>query len=246
MGLFDYFSKDKQAERKRSAAHKKLTNMYYQKVDRLASADMMAAMGAEGDDEAIRILLIRFEQQAPNGTIDREEKNYVHDLLVDLGDRAVDVVSNYVRRAEKAVWWPLQVLENLLDGKTFVAFLREVLDETDTDYVRNPEKKIGLVQYAATMGVPSLVEPVVRFVGDHDETVRFTAVDALAKFGGETGGHALVARLADPAEESGRIRKRICEALADLGTPTGDHAETVSGRLADGFKLDDEGRVVRR
>jgi len=246
MGLLDYFSKDKQAERKRAACHKKLTNMYYQKVDRLAAADTMAAMAAEGDDEALKILLLRFEQLAPNGTIDREEKNYVHDLLVDLGDRAIDVVSTYVRTTDKAVWWPLQVLENVLDGPDFVAFLAELLETTDTDYVRNPEKKLGLVQYAATMGVPSLVSPLCRFVEDHDETVRFNAVDALTKFGGETAGNAFAARLADPDEDSGRIRARICEALAELGTPTGEHAEAIRGRLVKGFVMDDEGHVVRR
>jgi HEAT repeat protein len=246
MGLFDYWSKDKQGERKRAAAHKKLTNMYYQKVDRLVAADTMAGMGAEGDDEAIKILLVRFEQQAQNSTIDREEKNYVHDLLVDLGDRAVDVVSAYVRTTDRAVWWPLQVLENVLEGAEFVALLADLLETTDIDYVRNPEKKLGLVQYAATMGVPSLVDPLARFIADHDETVRFNAADVLAKFAGERGGPIFAARLADPEEESGRIRKRLCEALADLGTSTGEHAEALGTRLADGFDLDDTGRVIRR
>ena len=113
MGLFDYFSKEAATERKRERCRKKLTNMYYQKADRLASAEGAYELAREGDIESIRVLLARFEHLCPSHTIDREEKEYVVELLVSLEDPAVEQIVDYCRKTAKGIYWPIQVLEEL-------------------------------------------------------------------------------------------------------------------------------------
>lgn len=243
MGLFDYFSSEARTDRRREACLKKLTNMYYQKNDRLAAAHTAAEMAAEGDRASFDVLLRRFEHLAPSTTIDREEKEYVHDLLVGLGDRAIEPVKTYVRRTGSPVYWALQVLDGIIGPEALGVFIAELLEDMDTDYWREPEKKIGIVQIAGEYPSPGMPDALVPFLADHAEQVRFNAVDSLLRCAGDDAKAHLVARLLDPDEESIRIRKRIAEACMEQGWDLSDQADAVAERLPDGWRIDG-GRVV--
>ncbi len=237
MGLFDYFSSDARIERRRAACLKKLTNMYYQKNDRLAAAHAAAEMAAEGDTASIEVLLRRFEHLAPSTTIDREEKEYVHDLLVGLGDRAIEPVKSYVRSTGSPVYWALQVLDGLIGPEALGRFIVELLEQMDNDYWREPEKKIGIVQIAGEYPAPGMTAALESFLDDHAEQVRFNAVDSLVRCAGDDARSLLVKRLVDPDEDSIRLRKRIAEALAEHSWELGDDADAVAERLPDGWKI---------
>lgn len=239
MGLFDYFSKDAAAARRRESCRKKLSNMYYQKTDRLAAAEIAADMARQGDDEALRILFVRFENKAQNQTIDQEEKGYVVDLLVGLGDRAVPTLIDYIKKTTYAVYWPLQVLDELWDRQRFAEFLAEVLEETDTGYWRDPEKKIGLIQLAETYQHDRLGNALVPFLEDHTEEIRFKAVDGLLRNDYAVAKDAIIARAASGEEEGNRVRVRIAEGLAQKAWNLGEHADAVAANLPAGFRVKD-------
>lgn len=244
MGLFDYFSKDAAAKRRRATIQKKLTNMYYQQTDRLASAEMAADMARQGDDEALKLLFVRFENKAQNQTIDQEEKGYVVDLLVGLGDRAVPFVIDYIKATGHAVYWPLQVLDELWDRSKFAEFLAEVLEQTDTDYTRDPAKKIGLIQLAETYRHDRLGAALVPFLADHTEEVRFKTIDGLLRNDYDIAQNALVARLASGEEDGNRVLVRLAEGLAQKSWDLGEHAGAVNDHLPEGFEVRG-GKVVR-
>lgn len=254
MGLFDLFTKGDPAEKKREAALKKLTNMYYQKIDRMAAAESCAELARAGDSEAIAILLRRFEHLAPNTTSDREEKEYVVNLLVDLGAPAVAPIEAYVKRTAQPVYWPMLVLENLLDDDRFADLYADVLRATDNDYHRDPERKLGLVQGAGERTTDAVRDALLPFLDDHHEDVRHAAVDSLLRVtdkrveAGDAGAEdtartALVERLGGE-EESIRIRSRILEAFARRGWSVEDRAELVRQHLVSGYRLD--GLKVRK
>lgn len=235
MGLFDYFSKDAGDARKRERALKKLTNMYYQQADRMASADSAFELAEQGDTEAVKVLLARFEHLCPSHTVDREEKEYVVNLLVALGDKGVETISDYCRKTTKAVFWPLKVLEKLWPADMLADFISEVLENTDTDYWRDPEKKIGLMQIAAPHHGERLSKALLPFVEDHAEEVRFGAVDAL--MGREFDAReALLERLAG-GEESLRVKQRLAKGFADKGWDLGDRTDAVIAALPPGFEV---------
>lgn len=242
MGLLDYFSKDAGAARKRERALKKLTNMYYQQADRLASADSAFELAEAGDVEAVRVLLARFEHLCPSHTIDREEKDYVVGLLVSLGDKAVEPVTEYCRRTSKAIYWPLKVLEKLWSGEMLADFVAEILESTDTDYWRDPEKKVGLMQSAGAHRSERVTQALLPFVEDHHEDVRFGAVDAILGRGYDAS-EQLLPRLAGD-EPSLRVRQRIATAFARNAWPLGDRIEDVVANLPEGFTVA-SGKVVQ-
>ncbi len=245
MGLFDYFSKEAATERKRERCRKKLTNMYYQKADRLASAEGAYELAREGDIESIRVLLARFEHLCPSHTIDREEKEYVVELLVSLEDPAVEQIVDYCRKTAKGIYWPIQVLEELWPHEKVSDFLAEILEATDTDYWRDPEKKVGLVQLAGEHESERVGLALLPFVEDHSEEVRFTAVDNILNRNIEGTHGKLLPRLAGE-EESLRIVNRIANGFADKGWSVGDRADEVKPRLPAALEITPKNHLRRR
>lgn len=248
MGLFDYFSKEASNARKRKGCEKKLSNMYYQKADRLAAAEIAADLAAAGDTEAVRVLLMRFEHLAPSTTNDREEKKFVHDLLVSLGDRVLDIVREYVRTTDKPVYWPLRVVRNLCSKEDYLEFFADLLENTDTEYVRDPEKKRNLMMIADDHPTPRIHQALLPFVADEDETVRFNVLQTLANAERNEPvpglREALLPRLAGD-EESLRVGRRAAELFAEHRWTLDDQEEAVAQALHEDFTLQN-GRVVLR
>ncbi|MCB9508060.1 MAG: hypothetical protein H6698_04945 [Myxococcales bacterium] len=243
MGLLDYFKKDAADDRKRERARAKLTNMYYQQADRMAAAESAYELAKAGDPVAVEVLLARFEHLCPSQTVDREEKEHVVNLLVSLGDRGVPVIVDYCTKLRKPVYWPFRVLERLWPAEKVESLLAEILEGTDNEYWRDPEKKIGLMQMAIEVSTERVTAALVPFVEDQLEEVRFRAVDALVQRRADIAA-ALLPRLAAD-EESGRIVALIAKRFADAGWGLGDAASAVSARLPRGFAVVD-GKVVAR
>lgn len=245
MGLLDYFNKDAAARRKRESCQKKLTNMYYQKVDRLAAAEQAAQLAKAGDHEAIFVLLQRFEHLAPNHTADREEKEFVLDLLIDLGESAATHIAHYITTTDQSVWWATQALASLWKRSAVAELLASVLEATDNGYTRHPDKKLGLVQLAAEFPSPRVLAAVVPFLDDHEERIRFDAVHTLTRHPGELTSAWLAPKLA-PDEESVRVRAAVAEAFVNGQWALPDTVELGALRLPDGFELLAERRIGRR
>lgn len=237
MGLFDYFSKDAAAKRRKESCEKKLSNMFYQKQDRMAAAEIAADLVRQGDDDGIRILLVRFDHSAQNTTVDAEEKNYVVDLLVSLGDRVAEPIAAHVRRSHKPVYWSIRVLEELWSRDKVGAFLAEVLEATDNGYWRDPAKKIGLIQIAEAYSDDRLGEALVPFLDDHTEEIRFKTIDCMLRNDYAAAQSALVERMASGEEEANRVKARLAEGLAQKAWDLGEHTEAVTQNLPAGFRV---------
>jgi len=90
-----------------------------------------------------------------------------------------------------------------------------LLDQFDTEYVRNPEPKVQLLQALEAYPSEEVRVAIEPFLADASETVRFTATNAVFAVNDAQSTPALVATL--DGEESLRVRNRIAQGLAEKG-----------------------------
>ena len=99
-----------------------------------------------------------------------------------------------------------------------MAAIEEVLARHEPGYERDPTKKIQLLSHLGHLKHDKAAALVAPYLKDMDEGVRFTAAEALLRHKREdVAREPLLELFISDAEESLRIRLRICEGFADLG-----------------------------
>jgi HEAT repeat protein len=249
MGFLDFlFDKEKAEQRKVKKLRKTLTNMYVQPPERRYAIQSLRDIGSP---DAVRALLARFEEMAPNTTVDAEDKNLTYQTLVGMAaDPDLDVrgiIIEYLRGRDEKINWPMKVLSDLLDYDEFIEIVRELLETCGNEYKRNPEKKQELILRAADLKDEELTRELLRFLDDPNETIRFLAVDAVLNHGfDEIIEEPLEKRLEE--EESLRIVKKLAEAFAKDQTwkiPE-DAREDVEQALPDEYGVHKQGHIYQK
>jgi hypothetical protein len=233
MGFFDFL--------KRGTTEGKIEN-YAKKVrkkdtpveERQACCEWLAE---EGSTDAILALLGRFEMTYEHGMKDAQEKERVERLVLGLGDRAIDPLETFVRSC-KSFSRPLKLYERLAGKDAAKTIVLELVDVEFAKSGLKPAKKRDLLVKLADFRGPDVVESATRFVDDFDAASRYNAVEVLlAQPDTDAIRDLLVARLADPEEDSGRLKFKIGEAAAGRRWPLGDHADAVAAEPPNNFKV---------
>lgn len=236
MALLDMFL----SEEKRIARHtRRLTNRDSQPEDREASAQWLAA---HGSPQSIMGLLARFEMSLDHQFKDKAEKDFVYGLLASIGDPVIEPLKVWMIEC-KSFANPLRILEDLADHQTAVDVALEVLAVEAAKDDFKPQKKTALLVWLAEQRDPRLLDLVPQCLGDFDEGVRYAASDVLAAQGSERARLPLLEALANPDEESNRLRVRLAEIFASRGWDTSEFPE-LAERLPSGFTVRG-GRVIR-
>ena len=242
MGILDILDKDKRAARKVEKAIKRLTNPYMQSEERMKSADFLRE---EASDKAVYGLLKRFRIKASNQVVDEDEKQQVYVMVVDLGKRAVPALVRFIG-CEDQIRHPLKALTEIVSTDELVEQVGAALVAIGPDYIKNPEPKLHLVQHLETLDDPRVAEILAPFAEDHDETIRFQVVHALASRPGSVAHEALVGRLLSEEDESLRTAQAICEVLSAAQFSVGEaRREAVAKALPSGWTVDEQGRVQK-
>ena len=236
MGLFDLFSK-----KGTSGAVLKLAPKVSDKrgmaPDRWEAIQALSKIDSE---EAIEALLVRFTFYVDPTITDQEEKDSVFNAIVSKGELAVAPLQRFLAKAE-SLSWPLKMLDRVTpDGvlDTLLGMLRKM----DTEYERDPQRKLQILAELETRRGPEVVSAVSPFLSDVHETARFHAVGAvLAQENAEEARSALLDLLA--REDSMRIKARILDGFGQRGWGV-DVAQV--GRLPDAFELGASGVPHRR
>ena len=237
-----FFSKERSTQRKLKKSQKKLLNMFAQSPERQFAAQTLAEIGT---DEALAILLGRFEKRTNNHTIDREEKKFVHDLLVDMGPAVVEHLTRHIRGPAELINWPLRVLRQYVEKDEIANLIADLLDDMDIEYSRNPVKKEELVLAAAEYKQERLGQSLVRFLEDANERIRFLVVDAIFTGGYAFAAEAVVKRLTGE-EESIRVVTRLVDGLAETNWTVKGYKAAVEANLPEGFSITRAGTIRRR
>ena len=243
MGLADLFSKEARARNNLKKTIQRAADKHAQSGDRFRALEQLRD---DGSPQAIAGLLRRFSFVYDKSIEDEQEKEWVYQILVELGAKVLPELRRYMHESE-TLSWSLKVLEHVATGEAFHETLQKLCEENDNSYVRDPSKKIQLVHFMGEHRDPAIVSLIVPYVDDIDEGVRFKAVEALLHQGQrEVILTPLVSRLLNKSEESRRIKVRIVEGLSETGIPISERTSEVERALAelgiDG-KLDNQKRV---
>jgi hypothetical protein len=224
MGLFDLFtggSIEKQIEKHTRRLRKKDA----QQEDRVASAYWLSE---EGSFDAVYGLLGRFEMAYEHHMKDRAEKDLVAQLVEDLGQPAVEPIKAFLRKSEFFAR-PMALLEIIAGGQVTLEMIFELLGLEAAKSELKPGKKRQLLIKLAEFQAEMIVDEALPFLDDFDEGVRFAAVEVLvAQEETDVLKETLLTCLANPEEDSNRVRVRISEVASARRWRLGGHSNAVS------------------
>lgn len=244
MGILDLFRKaDTKAgpkvDREIARLERLVSNKLSQNLDR---QDALEQLGRIGSAEAAAVLLKRFNWYLDPSITDHEEKETAVRGIVNAGEAALEPIREYCKRAE-GLTWPLKALEQIVDREGFVEELLLLLDQYDTEYVRNPEPKVQLLTALAEFPRQDVKIAVEQFVEDASEPVRFAAVGTLFAVGEQDAAVCLATALI--REESLRIKNRIAQGLGEKGWLVPEElCGACRKALPPGYWLDGSGRMT--
>ena len=238
MGLFDVFKGGGGGLAKHVT---RVANKRAQKHERWESIEVLAS---DGSDEAIRALLTRFNIRVDPSITDGEEKNAAFLGVVQNGEAALEPVRDFLASSETLAW-PLKILKEIQSEDEVTTILLELLSEMDTEYERDPQKKIDVIANFEERKDPRIVEAVTRFLEDMNETVRFYAVGAiLAQDEADAAMEALTKALL--AEESVRVRIRMLDGYIERSWTLGDAKAEATKKMPTGYTLGKKGEVRKK
>jgi hypothetical protein len=218
MGLFDIFSSKKSPDAPRKKTEREVTRLarlaadkMAQNFDRQEAIEQLAAMATA---ESAAALLKRFNWSMDPSITDQEEKESAARGVVAAGPAALEPLRAYAAGAE-GLTWPIKILRQIAAPEEFVEELLGMLDEFDTEYVRNIEPKRQLLITLEEFPTPEVREAIEPFLTDMSEPIRYAAVTTTFACQDPASLSALVEALVE--EESLRIRNRIALGIAAAG-----------------------------
>ena len=268
MGIFDFLTGGKGGGVAKLAAN--ANNIYMQSGDRYRALEKLRD---DGSEEALAGLLRRFTWNYDKTIEDEQEKESVHDWLVEMatyeqtgGDKpgitgddkqaARDQRAGVLRALEKSILGAdtvslqLRVLDHVAGHDETWPILERVIAANNNEYVRDPSKKVQLVNFLGEgFKDPRAASALIQYLEDPDETVRFHTVEALLhQANEEIAREPLLKLLVKKEEDSRRIKIRILDVLAETGWVThgfkGEVEEEVKS-LGLSYSIDNKGRIKK-
>lgn len=236
MGLFDFFSKNRE-ERPRSTRdlarlERLMSNKLSQNYDRQEAIEELTKMA---DASSSAVLLKRFDWHLDPSITDQEEKESCVRGIVAAGEAAIEPIRRHCKKAA-SLTWPLKILAEIVPTERMGEELLSLLDQFDTEYMRNPEPKVQLLQALERYPSEEMRVAVEPFLGDASETVRFTAANTVFAVNAEASVPAFVTAI--EVEESLRVKNRIAQGLVDRGwTVPAELQDTCKKGLPPGYAL---------
>jgi len=246
MGLFDLFSKKPAAESKPKEVSAKelarltrlVSNKMSQNYERQEAIEQLSQMANVHGASA---LLRRFDFSMEPSIVDQDEKEAAVHGIVAAGDAALDPIHAYCARAE-SLNWPLKVLRQIVPNDQIVTELLTLLDQFDTEYMRNPEPKIQLISMLAEYRTKEVREAVEPFLADVNEAVRFHAAGTIFAVNDPEALEPLITAIGE--EESLRVKNRVARGIEQAGWEVPARLlERCEGALPPGYGVKN-GKVV--
>jgi hypothetical protein len=175
--------------------------------------------------EAAAGLLKRFTFIIDPSITDQEEKEVAFQGVIAAGPDCVPAVIDFclvcIKKGDP-ITWLLKIIHELLEDADYEKELVKLLGGFDTEYARNVEPKIQVIQALEELvsggsagghpPTPAAREAVAPFLEDVNETVRFHAVQTTFAQNDTASISALVKLL--EGEESVRVKNKVAEGFA--------------------------------
>lgn len=239
--LLSVFDADARRQKAFDKTVTRLISRNQQHEERMACIEQLAMMDTP---EANRALFRRWDMMADKKREDVAEKEYLLSVLVDKGTAILPFLREHNDRSTN-VTWPTQVLRRIVDSDAVIEELLRVLKaEQERLAAFKPEKKTRLLQLLSDYDDPRVTPAVILSLDDFDETVRWEAAQTLSKVGDDRARDALVDRLANPDEDSARVRSALVAALYEGKWSVLDRKEVVTPHLGSDYRIGPRGNLI--
>lgn len=250
MGFFDFLKKKSvppagpaapQVDKKVAGPAKVAADKRAQTYDRMEALQQLAEMKTP---DAAAALLKRFKFSIDPSITDQEEKDVAFQGIVLVGKDVVPAVVEFCKNAE-AVTWPLKILHEVLEDAEFEDAVIDLLSRFDTEYARNVEPKLQIIQALEEVKSEAVREAVEPFLEDVNETIRFHAVETTFAQNNVESIPPLVKLL--EAEESVRVKNKVGEGLLFRGwvIPEELRSAVASAMRETEYQLGGDGKIAR-
>ena len=239
--LFGGFSAEARAKRQFDKAVGKLVSRNYQHEDRMF---VIEQLGNLDTPEATAALFRRWDMTSDKKREDVAEKEFLTEVLVGKGMAMVPFLRAHNDRSLN-ITWPIQVLKRVVGPEGVVDELTRVLRTEQARLASfKPEKKLRLLEllgdYRDDERVAAAILPSL---DDFDADVRYETARLLGQIGDEIARIPLIDRLADPDEDSQRVKQAVIEALHVGGWKVVDRKEEL-GELGDKYRIGPKGNLI--
>lgn len=241
MGFFDFLLS---GNRQLDSHRKRVSDRNATAEDRDASIRWLANKGTE---DALYALFSRFDLQLEHTLKDRGEKELTTDLLLEKGAAVVPLARRFAA-ASPQFQHAVRIVDTLAGAAAATDLLLELLSNESVENEFKPEKKRNLLIALAERKDARILPAAARFLPDHDEGVRASAVEAIAaQAGGEASKEVndearatLLAALSNRREESTRIRGRLADVFVRQGWSVADADPWLATHVPEGYRVEGE------
>jgi HEAT repeat protein len=129
--------------------------------------------------EAVTVLMHRYTITVEPLTTDADEKEHVFELIKGFGQAAVAPVTDFLRKNEQATSWALRLLEALQGEAEVTTTVVDTLQALSSQYMRDPQKKLVLLNYVTGKQDERIAPVVLPFLDDMADDVKIAALKAL-------------------------------------------------------------------
>ena len=251
MGLMSLFGKGPLSEKKVDKIAELAMNPYAQTDVRKRE---LIRLLEEGTEYAIKGALKRFSMNANGAIADEDEKKWLENALVEVGEITIEPLRDYIR-VRKQLSYALRAYWRLTGPEQSVGFFIEVLESHGPDAYRALDAKLQIIWALADHldEDPRIIEAFPPFVLDHGDDVRWAVMDLMEKV---ADAGALTDEVRDAYCEGfaelvmdgsvgPRIQRRAAEILCERGWPVPGDATELAKLLDEDYFMDKK-RFVRR
>ncbi len=228
MGFFSsIFNKEERAERSFDKNLRVALNKRVQPEERWAGLHALRDLGTP---EAIYGLLRRFTflAEGKGGLVtDEEEKNWVFQVILEFGQKALPELEAFVLAKEGPAVNPTHSISQALqlfrlihhdEPDAVFELLKKLIAANEAGYEREPLRKEEILAFCKDWVDPRLAPLLAGYLEDANETIRYMTVECLFKYNDEETCREPMLKLFLPEhDESLRIHNRLIQGFCEKG-----------------------------
>jgi hypothetical protein len=231
MGLFDIF-KAKPSKDAILGQVRKAKEVYAQPEYRRMAMEKLLKWG---DDESISGLLERFCVVVQSPHWDEDEKRWLVEELVKLGQPVLPLLREFILKKNEVNHALLAYRNIVNDDQAYQVFLIEALQARPPSDHRSVQGKQELIALLGEFTAASLADLLLPYLDDHSDDVQCAAIDALASSSDEAVKAKLISMLASEIH-SARVLRKAARVVCDQKMSVGQNIKLSDAVLED-FKI---------
>jgi hypothetical protein len=194
---------------------------------------------------AIPALLQRFEYSLDHGINDSREKESTLKGIVSFGDKGKEIIEEHILSTLK-IAWPLKIYEQLASEKELLDLLLSCLDYSEVDFDHNKlDKNYDILCRLRDFKITGEAQKVTHFLKQHDERLRFAAIELLLGQEDDDITKDLEKFIFDTSSENIRIRQAIIEKFIKENRKISNKKAVKFGPLTGGYILAEDYRIKK-